>query len=309
MQKDILSNMKKNKVQKRSDLPDGFIYDLIHNNNKRTNFRKYRRQILGLFPILVFYIIFTYGVYYATFWDWFKSILIGWLFGICGSIGHHRYFAHKSFKTNRYVTILLDIFGAISFQSSGIQMCSWHITHHQKEDKIGDPHFNPNRSLFYKYYWHYIDRIEFVTLNYKNIQRWVKYPELFVLHLIQPFFSTSIWLFTVYILDSLGKSFHAKFFYFLIPIFISQHFQLIDGYPGHITKLWQGHKCSFSEARDCWWIALLNAGGGWHGSHHQNPLYAKHGSKWYHLDFCYWIICFLEYLGIAHDVKHRNKVI
>jgi stearoyl-CoA desaturase (delta-9 desaturase) len=243
---------------------------------------------------------------------WRFIVLTGYFFGCCASIAHHRYFTHKSFQTSRSFQFLLDILGTFGFDSSGIQMCSWHTIHHRLEDKDGDPHYNPDTSRIYKYIGHYLVRKEFKTIVFDNVQQWSAFPELFILCLIQPYLSYILYgtfVCTVYSVRAFSSDWIC---YTFIPIIIAWHFQLIDGYPGHINKPMHGHKTTYSEARDCWWIALLNCGGGWHGSHHQFKNCAWHGHKWYHLDIVFLLIKLLECVGLVWDVvvvENKMKII
>ena len=62
------------------------------------------------------------------------------LFILMYSVGFHRYFAHKTFKTNRFIEIVLAILGSMSAQGSVIAWVSVHRCHHQYSDTEGDPH-------------------------------------------------------------------------------------------------------------------------------------------------------------------------
>ena len=60
------------------------------------------------------------------------------------------------------------------------------------------------------------------------------------------------------------------------------------------------------QGHDSLWVALLNAGEGWHRLHHETPRCAHHGFQRAHkgLDMTYMTICALERLGIVYDVQH-----
>jgi len=291
------------------------FYSLIQSRNIRnigliaTNIRIINGVLFHF--IAIFYLLS--GVYYdISIVDWRNIIITGYIFGCFASIAHHRYFTHNSFKTSRMFQFILDLIGTFGFASSGLQMCSWHITHHQYEDKIGDPHYNPNTNLIYRYIGHYLHRQEFKTIQFENVIQYKAYPELFLLILIQPYLSYVLYSITICYYYNIPFLSILWGCYFTIPIVASWHFQLIDGYPGHIEKFQQGHKTTFSQARNCWWIAILNCGGGWHGSHHQFKNCAWHGHKWYHIDIVFLMIKILETVGLVwgvHTVKNKNDII
>src|SRR5262249_59755809 len=53
------------------------------------------------------------------------------------------------------------------------------------------------------------------------------------------------------------------------------------------------------NSRNCWWVALLTFGEGWHNNHHHRPRCAAHGHRWFELDPPYWVIRLLERAGLA----------
>jgi len=56
-------------------------------------------------------------------------------------------------------------------------------------------------------------------------------------------------------------------------------------------------------ARNCWWIAILSFGEGWHNNHHAFPQSAKHGLQWFEFDFTWQHIKFLKFLGLAKKIR------
>jgi sn-1 stearoyl-lipid 9-desaturase len=58
-----------------------------------------------------------------------------------------------------------------------------------------------------------------------------------------------------------------------------------------------------------WWVALLSFGDGWHNNHHAYPVSARHGLKWYLIDFSRYAIWILTQLhrGEWSAGKHPAK--
>ena len=55
---------------------------------------------------------------------------------------------------------------------------------------------------------------------------------------------------------------------------------------------------------NCWWVALLAYGEGWHNNHHAFPTSARHGLTFWEVDPGYWfIIRLLKAVGLAWDIK------
>jgi stearoyl-CoA desaturase (delta-9 desaturase) len=51
-----------------------------------------------------------------------------------------------------------------------------------------------------------------------------------------------------------------------------------------------------------WLVALLAHGEGWHNNHHAEPRSAAHGHHWWEMDMSWWVIRFLEKVGLAKEV-------
>lgn len=51
------------------------------------------------------------------------------------------------------------------------------------------------------------------------------------------------------------------------------------------------------------WLGWLALGEGWHNNHHAFEYSARQGLEWWQIDFTWYIIKFLEALGLATDVK------
>ncbi|KAL6140184.1 hypothetical protein ACLB2K_058485 [Fragaria x ananassa] len=52
-----------------------------------------------------------------------------------------------------------------------------------------------------------------------------------------------------------------------------------------------------------WLIALLALGEGWHNNHHAFQHSARHGLEWWQIDVTWYVIRFLELVGLATEVK------
>lgn len=66
------------------------------------------------------------------------------------------------------------------------------------------------------------------------------------------------------------------------------------GYVSHDSK---------DHSRNCWWVALLTFGEGWHNNHHAYQYSARHGLAWWEVDITWMTIKLLSFLGLAKDLK------
>lgn len=56
-------------------------------------------------------------------------------------------------------------------------------------------------------------------------------------------------------------------------------------------------------SRNLWWVAVITFGEGWHNNHHAFEYSARHGLEWWQIDATWCMICLLEKLGLAWDIK------
>ena len=56
-------------------------------------------------------------------------------------------------------------------------------------------------------------------------------------------------------------------------------------------------------SRNSLFLALLTFGEGWHNNHHAYPTSARHGLRWYEIDFNWLGIRALQLMGLARAIK------
>ncbi|MEM8806202.1 MAG: acyl-CoA desaturase, partial [Cyanobacteria bacterium P01_G01_bin.38] len=57
------------------------------------------------------------------------------------------------------------------------------------------------------------------------------------------------------------------------------------------------------NSTNCWWVAVLTYGEGWHNNHHAFQYSARHGLRWWEIDVTWMTIRVLQALGLANNVK------
>mgnify|MGYP001797962542 FL=1 len=58
---------------------------------------------------------------------------------------------------------------------------------------------------------------------------------------------------------------------------------------------------------NCWWVAVVTYGEGWHNNHHAFQFSARHGLQWWEIDATWITIQLLSKLGLATKVKVPKK--
>jgi len=101
-------------------------------------------------------------------------------------------------------------------------------------------------------------------------------------------------------------------------------FYLIGGFPalvwgGALRIAWLHHATWFVNSaahlwgyqtyrtgdlsRNNWWVAIVAWGEGWHNNHHAFEFSARHGLAPHEFDITWQVIRFLNFLGLAKNIK------
>ena len=226
--------------------------------------------VTGIVWLSLGYIDISYLWIGLVFYIWFA------LFGTV--IGLHRYFSHRSFKTNTTWHYLLGVTGTLATVGSIIGFAGLHRYHHANTDTDLDPH-DPRRIGWFNA-WIYNWKPSHFTKNY--IRPELKDPMIVFLHkhyfkvilayvvllaLINPWLV--VWC---YCIPACGS------YMGLSAVTVIGH---LHGYKTHDIG---------DESRNSWICALLSVGEGWHNNHHANSSSHRTGEQWWELDPAAWLI-------------------
>jgi stearoyl-CoA desaturase (delta-9 desaturase) len=235
------------------------------------------------------------------------------LTGLGVTVGFHRLFTHRSFKTSAGLRALLAILGSAAVEGPIVEWVANHRKHHQFSDRPGDPH-SPHvehasgwRGALAGLYHAHVGWI-FKGDALADEQRYAK--DL----LDDPIVRFVDRTFVLWVLAGLA-------FPFGLGLALSG--TIAGGLTG---LLWGGavrmfclHHSTFSinslchyfgrrqfatgdESRNLLWLALPTFGEAWHNNHHAFPTSARHGMRWWQLDPSAWLIAALERAGLVWDV-------
>jgi len=208
--------------------------------------------------------------------------------------GYHRYFAHRSYKTNRVFQFVLAFGGGTAAQKGALWWASHHRDHHRFSDTERDTH-SPQKGFWWSHMgWILCDK--FKGWDPDAIKDFNKYPEL-------RFLTKHDW----------------------IPIWaLGIASFLIAGWPGLVVGffwstvlLWHGtftvnslahvmgrrRYATTDTSRNSALIALWTGGEGWHNNHHHYQASARNGFFWWEYDPTYYGLKALSWLGIVRDLK------
>ena len=235
------------------------------------------------------------------------------LAGIGITVGYHRLFTHRSFKTSRTVRAILAVFGSMAVEGPVIEWVATHRKHHRFSDTLGDPH-SPH--LDHAPGW----RGELRGLVHAHVG-WIfrgkdqanpaRYAKDLLADGDMRFISRT---FPLWVVVGLAVPF---------GLGVALTGSIVGGLTG---LLWGGavrvfllHHATFSinslchyygrrpfatgdQSRNLAWLAPLAFGEAWHNNHHAFPTSARHGLRRWQLDPSGWLIGGLERCHLAWGV-------
>jgi stearoyl-CoA desaturase (delta-9 desaturase) len=233
--------------------------------------------------------------------------------GLGVTVGFHRLFTHRAFKTTKTVRAILAVLGSAAIEGPVISWVADHRKHHAFSDRPGDPH-SPHvdhgvgwkgalKGLLHAH-------MGWLFLHTHRGRRTRYAPDL----LADPIVVRIDRTFIVWAIGGLGAAFGLGV--------------AIGGTVGEglTALLWGGgvrmlvvHHVTYSinslchffgrqrfrtpdESRNLAWLAPFTFGEAWHNNHHAFPTSFRHGLRRWELDPSAGVIWLLEKLGLAWDV-------
>jgi stearoyl-CoA desaturase (delta-9 desaturase) len=258
---------------------------------------------------------------WGDFLRWSDAIVFAIMYvatGLGVTVGFHRYFTHRSFKTGRAMRAGLAVLGSAAIEGPVISWVADHRKHHTFSDQEGDPH-SPHvghgggwrgalKGLVHAHVgWLFIHTHRGGRNRYARDL--VKDP------IVSFVDRTFVW----WALGGLAMS-------FALGVAIGGSF-----YAGLTGLLWGGavrmlvvHHVTYSinslchffgrrrfdtddESRNLMWLAPFSFGESWHNNHHAFPTSAMHGLRGWELDPSALTIRALEKLGLVWDVVRVDR--
>ena len=255
----------------------------------------------------------------ATLWGWGFGwvdfgLLIGmYLFTAVGiTVGFHRLFTHKSFETNAALRFIIAALGSMAVQGSVLRWVAQHRRHHQHSDTVDDPHSPHNRGHgllgVIRGFWHAHIGWAFKP-DAAGLDRYVTdlkklasvriasalFPLWIALGLVVPAVLGGI------LTGTWGGAFFGLLWGGLVRVFLVHH---VTWSVNSICHLWGSRPYpEHDHSRNNVLFGILAMGEGWHNNHHAFPTSARHGLRWWQLDFSYYVIRALGLVGLAWKIR------
>lgn len=232
------------------------------------------------------------------------------------TVGFHRHFAHRSFKTVTWMRYALGIFGCMAAQGTVIYWVATHRRHHQFSEEELDPHspynFKGEKIGKLRGFWHshlgwMMDSQMTNTVKFaKDLQKdpamaWVNkhYFLWVILGIVLP--GVLGGLITMSWIGALTGMLWGGF----VRMFVSHHAMWTSGSTAHILGS-RPFPCK-DKSTNNGFLAPINLGEAWHNNHHAFPSSAHFGLHWWQLDIGGLFISLCEKLGLIWDVRQPTR--
>jgi stearoyl-CoA desaturase (delta-9 desaturase) len=215
------------------------------------------------------------------------------LTGIGTGVGYHRLLTHRSFETRPAIKLVLLILGAMALPTRPLDFAANHLKHHAFSDHDGDPH-TPLDGLFHAHVgW-------ILAATPPDRARYCKgLRDDPVISFVDR--TAMLWFALGLVIPYLLAGWPGLLWGGLIRV--GYHNQVTFAVNSICHTFGRRSFPTNDESRNNWLLGLLAFGEGWHNNHHAFPFSARHGLRWFELDFTWWTIKVLAWLKIARDVK------
>lgn len=221
---------------------------------------------------------------------------------------YHRYFSHKSFKTNRFWQFVFAVLGNSATQRGPLWWAAHHRKHHKHSDEEHDLHSPIKHGFWWSHMGWFTCDAAFKT-DYNMVKEWAKFPELKFLNrydiLVPIILGVSLFL-TGEMLATFAPALEttgAQLFvwgYCISTVLLAHGTFTINS----LCHTWGKRRFNTTDdSRNNFWLALITLGEGWHNNHHRFPVSARQGFYWWELDISYYILKLMSKLGIIWDLS------
>ena len=219
------------------------------------------------------------------------------MFGL--AVGYHRYFAHRTFRTSRVGQFLLALLASTAAQKGPLWWAGHHRNHHRHSDTEFDVHSPSQRGFWWAHVgWIFCQKYD--ATDFDVIKDFAKYPELRWLDkfaLLPPVvLAVGLWL---------SFSWVGLFWGFFFSTVVLWHGSFTVNSLMHV---WGSRRYLTPDtSRNNWPLVFVTLGENWHNNHHHYQASASQGFFWWEIDFGYYGIKVLSWLGLVWDVRTPPK--
>lgn len=273
--------------------------------------------ILIFLPIFVICGVTMYCMEYGFGW---KEAILGivtyYMANISVGVGSHRLWSHGSYKTTKFVELILMIINSGTLQGPILAWAADHKKHHSYADTDKDPHTPANHESKWKGFWwahmgwmcvgeitaQNIDKGTMATLGKNKMLKWqldnyVSFATF--MNIVPPMVFGWIVFGGITLQATL-----AGLFFVGLGRFLQQQMTFSVNSVCHMLG---SRQYANDSSGDVWWLFFLLLGENWHNFHHAFGRDYRNGHRWYQFDVHKWIIALMAKCGLAWDLVITPK--
>ena len=244
--------------------------------------------------------------FWPGFFQWSAlaaAAVVAYLAGALGiTLCYHRVLTHRSLRLRKPVEYLFALFGTLALQGDPIRWVAVHRKHHAHADHEGDPH-----SIQRGFKWAHMDWIYRHNVALPTHEEVMRYAS----DLYADRFYRSLRHLDVPLQIALGAGLFALggwswvIWGIFVRLVVTYHSTWLVNSAAHIL----GYRTfrTGDRSTNCWWVALISFGEGWHNNHHAFPFSARHGLRWFEIDMTWWHVRILALLRLADRIKIPSR--
>ncbi|MBA3709121.1 MAG: fatty acid desaturase, partial [Planctomycetes bacterium] len=233
--------------------------------------------------------------------------LVGWSWvavGVCVALyvlrmhaitgWYHRYFSHRTFKTNRFWQFVWAAIGNSSSQRGPLWWAAHHRHHHRYSDEPEDIHSPKQRGFWWSHMAWFLTKTNFRS-NMEMVPDLAKFPELVwldrfdsLMPIILGFSCFGLGVALQHWAPGLGTSGAQMLVWgFVISTVVTAHATFTINSLSHVFG---SRRYETSDtSRNNLLLALLTLGEGWHNNHHHYQSTVRQGFRWYEIDVTWYL--------------------
>jgi len=261
--------------------------------------RLQRHQATGIGLLLIH--IVALAALLPMFFSW-SAVLVAFILYNITALGitlcYHRTLTHRGLRLNTAAEYVGVIFGALALQGGPIEWVSTHRKHHAFSDGEDDPHTMARGFLWAHCSW--LFRQNAKMCSEADVRHFA--PDIVDVPFYRWVDRNTLWL---QIALGIGLLAAGGWSWVIWGVFA----RLVVCY--HITWMINSvaHMIGYRSFKttdlstNCWWLALLSWGEGWHNNHHAFPFSARFGLRWFEFDPTWLMLRVLRLVHLAHEIK------
>jgi fatty-acid desaturase len=233
---------------------------------------------------------------------WSGPIVAAVLLYLTGGLGvalcYHRSLTHRGLRMRKSVEYVFAILGTLALQGDPIRWIAIHRKHHAHADTEGDPH-GRNVSFRWAHVRWLTERNDALPTS-AEVARFA--PDLHAqkFYRVLQYLHVPLQIALAGVLFALGGWDWVAWGIF-VRLVVSYHATWLVNSAAHSL----GYRTypTGDLSTNCWWVALISWGEGWHNNHHAFPYSARHGLRWFEFDLTWWSVRILALLRLVDRVR------